>query len=75
LIYSKDDHLKAAVVVSKKVAPKAVDRNRIKRIVTEVLRDKKIEAHLVFIANTNFASFKKSEIEATVANLLKRIND
>lgn len=74
LIYSSANYFKGAVVVSKKVAPKAVDRNRIKRLVMESLKGKNAKAQCVFIVNKNLAGLKKDEVEIKVKELLRQIN-
>lgn len=74
VIYKELAYLKAAVVVSKKIAPKAVDRNRIKRLISEALKDEKtFKGGLLFIAKVNFAQLKQYEVDLKIKNILKRI--
>lgn len=66
--------LKAAITVSKKVAPKAVDRNRIKRLIAESLKDKlKIQGDLIIKVNKNLAGLKKDEVASKLDALIKRL--
>lgn len=66
--------LLAAVTVSKKVAPKAVDRNRSKRLIAESLKDKlKIQGDLIIKVNKNIANFKKDEVASKLDALIKRL--
>ncbi|OGD83914.1 hypothetical protein A2165_00330 [Candidatus Curtissbacteria bacterium RBG_13_40_7] len=66
---------KTVIVITKKIAPKAVDRNRIKRIISEALRDRigKIEGELVLIVKKNIAHFKKQEASLIIGELLKKL--
>lgn len=68
------DYFRAAVVVSKDTAKKAVDRNRIKRLVTTAL--KKLETknlEIVVIVKKNIASQKEAEVGKSLDSLLKKI--
>ena len=71
----KPQIFKAAVVVTRKTAPKAVDRNRIKRITTEALADwvGRIEGELVVIVRKNIAHFKKQEVGTIIGRLVKKL--
>lgn len=65
---------KAAIVVSKKVAKKAVDRNRIKRIITQALTQTIVpNLDLVIIVKENIASKKTQEIKLELEAALKKI--
>lgn len=66
------NNFKAAVVVSKKVAKKATDRNRIRRLLTEALNEyiDKTSAHLVVYAKKNFADKKKEDVAKILKELL-----
>lgn len=73
--YSQTDGIfKAAVVVSKKTAKKAVDRNRIKRTISEALKAQKLQnLELLVVVRENIASLKTEEVkkrlEATIKSL------
>jgi len=76
LIFRKNPGIfKVAVVVGKKVVPRAVDRNRIKRITTEALADwvGRIEGELVVIVQKNIAHFKKQEVGTIIERLIKKL--
>jgi len=66
-----------AVVVSKKIAKHAVDRNRIKRLVREAIQHLlptiKPGFDFVLIAKTNFTEKKEKEIEKVMKELLLKI--
>ena len=68
---------KTATVVSKKVAARAVDRNRIRRLVTEAIHtnlDKiKFQGFLIVIAKQNIAEFKKNQIESRILKLIEKL--
>lgn len=64
----------AAVVVTKKVAPRAVDRNRIKRLVFESLRKlDMIEGELVVVVKKNLAKLKTQEIQLKLKREISRL--
>ena len=69
--------LKATTIVSKKVAKKAVDRNRIKRLISESIRQNlekiNFEGSLVFIVKKNIAGLKKNQIEDKILKLITKI--
>jgi ribonuclease P protein component len=76
LLFNKreEKRLSAAIIVSKKVAPRAVDRNRIKRMVAESLKDKlETGAEMIIIVNQNTANFKSNEITEKINLLLSKI--
>ena len=60
------------IVVSKKVAPKAVDRNRMKRLIKEALRSfDNNYPNLKVIVRKNFANAKMAQVKDYLATLLK----
>jgi ribonuclease P protein component len=76
---------KAAFTVSKKNIPKAVDRNRIKRLMRESYRQRKTETYLhlhnrnkaawfVFLYRANFLD-TFNNIDSKIALILKRLNE
>lgn len=70
VIKSNPDRL--TISVSKKVVPKAVDRNRIKRLVKEALRNLEIRSpHLKVLVKKNFADAKMTQVKDELAVLLK----
>lgn len=76
LLFSKkeDKRLKAAIIVSKKVAARAIDRNRIKRMVSESLKDKlETAADIIIIVKKNIANLKNNEITEAINQLFKKI--
>lgn len=75
LVYTKKPgKLKAAVIVSKKVAKLAVDRNRIRRTITEALSAiDSLEGEIVVIAKKNIKSAKSTIIKARLVDLINKI--
>lgn len=64
---------KVTIAVSKKVAKRAVDRNRIKRIIKEALR--KTDTHqssMTFKVKKNIVGLKSYQIEEKLKNLLPK---
>ncbi len=71
IFFEKSDDFKAAVIVTKQVAKKAVDRNRIRRIITEALRDMDIKGELVIKVKKNIAGQKTNQVKEKLLALLK----
>ena len=72
-IYMEDASVfKAAVKVNKKVAAKAVDRNRIRRIVLEALvpYTNNLAKTLVVVIKKNFATYKTQKVSEELKKLL-----
>ena len=62
---------KTSLVVSKNVAKKAVDRNRIKRIIKEAQRKLNLPAsNYTLIVNKNIASLKTYQVQEILSKLL-----
>lgn len=62
---------KITVAVSKKVARRAVDRNRIKRIIKEALRKTDTnKSSMTFLVKKNIAGVKSYQIAEKIKNLL-----
>ncbi len=64
---------KITVVVSKKVAPKAVDRNRIKRLFKEAARKIKFSQEMVIIVKKNIKDLKMQQVEKRLIDKLRKI--
>ena len=70
----KQAGFKLAVVISKKVAPKAVDRNRAKRIVSEALKGQAVFfGELLVIVNKNIARLKTEEVYKKLSSLILKL--
>jgi len=68
------EKLKLIISVSKKVAPKAVDRNRIKRIIKESLGvNKRAKGEIKIIVKKNVAYLKTPEIRVKLEKLFKKL--
>lgn len=64
--------VKITIVVSKKIAARAVDRNRIKRIIKEALKKTgNLDAVLTIIVKKNIAGFKSYEVAEKLKNIFK----
>lgn len=74
LIYRRGPGIfKAAIVVSKKTAAKAVSRNRIKRLISEALMTRKgIDGEIVVIVKKNIAMYKKEQVSERLDALLRK---
>ena len=65
---------KVAALVTKKVAPKATDRNRIKRTVTEAVKNNKdLEGNLKIVVLKNISDLKTSQIQELLGQLLIKL--
>jgi ribonuclease P protein component len=76
LFYKENDDLKKfGFIISKKISKKAVDRNRVKRVLSEIIRKNldKFEngTRLVFLAKQEILGKKMVEIEKEVEKFLK----
>jgi len=75
VIQKAGNRLKLGVVITKKVAKKAVDRNRIKRMIHEALKEQivNLSSPIVIIVKSNLAQQKMPEIKNELENQLKKI--
>lgn len=64
---------KANIIVTKKVAPKAVDRNRIKRIVRVSLESLNIKkGEFQIIVKRNIAGYKSNQVKGIISQLITK---
>lgn len=75
VIYKDSTSTKCAVVVSKSIAKRAVDRNGIKRKIMEATREINQKGEYIFIVKKNINEYKKQEILSAINNAIKKIND
>jgi len=73
LIIRKTAPGKITIVVTKKVAKRAVDRNRIKRILKEAVRSINLTGEVKIIVKNNIAAYKENQAEEALARLLKNV--
>jgi len=70
-----DDQKKFGFIVSKKISKKAVDRNKIRRILSEVVREnlEKFEngTRIIFLTKKEILGKKMKEIEKEVEKFMK----
>ena len=68
---------KVGIVVSQRIAKKAVARNRIKRIVAESLKDEigKIGGKMLIIVKKDISSLKTGDIKEKISRILQKLND
>jgi len=71
--YRRDEPLKGAIIVPKTAAPKAVDRNRIKRIVLESLNSSGVKGSFIFIVKENIKDYKKEEINEILEQVKRKL--
>lgn len=63
---------KPIIAVSKGIVHKAVERNRIRRIISEAIRQLKIqEGELTVIVKKNIAAAKSTEVAAKISALIQ----
>ncbi|MCR4324699.1 MAG: ribonuclease P protein component [Candidatus Curtissbacteria bacterium] len=72
VLHKNQEVFKAAVVVSKKTAKKAVDRNRIRRITTEAIKELGLKnCELTVIVKNNISEQKTEKVKEALKDLLK----
>lgn len=64
---------KLTIVISKKVAGLAVDRNRIRRLFREAARGLNLENKIKIIVKKNISRLKKDQIQKSLEKLLKDV--
>lgn len=72
--YRQSPIIKGAVVVSKAVAKKAVDRNRARRIILEALRERNLKGEFIFIVKKNIKDYKKQNINDVLEKISRRVH-
>lgn len=72
-----DSPLKVGIAVSKRIAKKAVSRNRIKRIVAESLKGEidKIGGELLIIVKKDISCLKTGQVKEKLLGMLQKLND
>lgn len=71
VIYKLEGKGKPVIVISKKIAPLAVDRNRIKRLIKEALRQMEYKNNrLKIIVKKNFSGAKMTQVKDIISALL-----
>ncbi len=74
VLAKQGEELNLGVTVSKKVAMLAVDRNRIKRILFEVIKNQLIfKGDIIITVRKNLAVLKSSEIQTILEKQLKKL--
>jgi len=71
--YKEGPRQTAAVIVSKAVAKKAVDRNRIKRIVLQAFMGTDLRGEFIFIVKKNIANKKTYDQDVLLGKITKKI--
>lgn len=76
LTFRNTGTLKAAIIVSKKVAPLAVDRNRIKRLLSESIRKQDIvRGDLLIVVRKNISRFGQKRVGEKLERLLLELKN
>lgn len=71
---NKEGILKAAIIISKRTAPLAVDRNRIKRLISKSLEDKlETGIDLIVFVKANVVNLKSNEVAQKINKLFLKI--
>ena len=65
------------IVVAKTTAKKAVSRNRIKRIVSEALREQlmQIGGRLLIVVKRDISMLKMADVKERIVKIIKKLND
>jgi ribonuclease P protein component len=73
-----DENIKFGFIISKKISKRAVDRNKIKRKICEVLKNKinefKPGTRIVFLAKKSLLEIKQEEIRKEIDKLISGQN-
>lgn len=74
IFFSKEKSIKIGFLISKKISKKAVERNRIKRRLKEILKKEKIKEglYIIFIPLPGLEKKNFKELEETVKKILKK---
>ncbi len=75
IVLKEGDSFKLGVIVTKKVAKKAVDRNRIKRIIHEAIKGniENFTSPVIIILKNNIAHFKMQQLKEEFTNQFKKL--
>ena len=70
-------HLKVGIAVGKRIARKAVARNRIKRIVSEAIKDEldQIGGQLLIVVKSDISGLKTGQVKEKILGKLQKLND
>lgn len=70
------DSIRPTIIITKKTAPKAVARNRIKRLIREVVnQEHKAKGQLKIIVKNDISSMKLADILKQLGPQIKKLND
>ena len=76
LRYQREEHLQVAIVVSKRVAPHAVDRNKVKRaykrVIAKILTEYPISYSLVFYARKQSVAAKDEVLQHAIEQIFRK---
>ncbi len=75
LIWHQASSFKLAVVIPKTVAKKAVDRNRMRRLVQVSLKNKSYKLELLVKVKKNLSDLKQNEIQKNLEKILSKIDN
>lgn len=75
IIIKEGNEFKLGTVITKKVAKKAVDRNRIKRLIHEAIKEEvsNLPFPLVIIVKANFANWKTASVKSELLSKIKKL--
>ena len=74
IIFKESNVKKCAVIITKKVAKKAIDRNRAKRLIMEAFREQDLKGEFIFIVKRNIRDFKKQDINEIIEKVTKKVD-
>ena len=78
ILFKKDGFpAKVGIAVSKRIAKKAVLRNRIKRIVAEAIKDEldQIGGQLLIVVKSDISMLKTDDVKKKIFGVLEKLND
>ncbi len=73
LIYKKNLKSKLTIVITKKIVPKAVSRNRIRRLIKEVLRKINLKGDLKIIVKQDLSGLKLQDVKKNLEPQIKKL--
>ena len=78
VFFKKDGPLaKVGIVVSKKIAKKAVLRNRMKRVISEAIRGEldQLDGQILIIVKSDVSGLKAAQVKEKILAIFQKLND
>ncbi len=71
--FKKGEKVKQTIIITKRTAPKAVSRNRIKRLIREILQDMKLKGDLRIIVKKDLSGLKLADVAKKLMPQIKSL--